>query len=138
MEVIVALILFKINTKEAAQALWSKYPSMTALPVNSVVGSVTRMSKSTILVKGYAISGGGVSVARVDLSVDEGLSWSPAQITYQTGKWSWTLWEAVVADVGESGEVMSRATDEKGTTQAKDGQWNLRGVAFNGWGRRKW
>jgi sulfite oxidase len=128
----------QINTKEAAGPLWSKYPAMTALPVNSVVGSVKRTAPSTILVKGYAISGGGAKVVRVDLSVNHGVTWSPAQITYQEGKWSWSLWEASIANAEESGEVFSRATDENGQTQDKEGQWNLRGVAFTPWGRRKW
>jgi sulfite oxidase len=111
---------------------------MTALPVNSVIGSVTRIPPSGIIVKGYAVSSGGGSVVRVELSLDGGSTWRAAKITYQTGKWSWTLWEAKIMDAGETGEVYSRATDEKGDVQEREGRWNVRGVAYNAWGHKGW
>ncbi|KAI0925841.1 hypothetical protein AcV5_008464 [Taiwanofungus camphoratus] len=74
----------EIESKAQAASLWSKYPSITSLPVNSVVASVTRMSPTSVLVKGYAIGGGSdLKVVHVEVSIDEGLTWQPAKITYQ-------------------------------------------------------
>ncbi|KAF8876735.1 Oxidoreductase, molybdopterin-binding domain-containing protein [Infundibulicybe gibba] len=103
-----------VDSKEAAKPLWSKYPSMTALPLNSVVASVTPTSPGAVHVKGYAIPGP------------------------DRGRWSWTLWEAELAGVGENGTVHSRAIDTKGLMQDQNGAWNMRGVAFNAWGVGKW
>ncbi|KAJ7475668.1 Oxidoreductase, molybdopterin-binding domain-containing protein [Mycena latifolia] len=135
----------EVDSKAAALPLWSKYPSMTALPLNSVVASVTAtpMPSSglvSLYVKGYALPGplscGRVSA--VEVSVDEGATWISATITYQEGKWSWTLWELVVDGVASTGTVYSRAKDEMGGVQKREGNWNLRGVAFTGWSSRKW
>lgn len=134
-----------MDSKAKALTLWSKYPSMTALPLNSVVASVTPtpMPDSplfSIYVKGYALPGqlSGGNVSAVEVSVDEGASWTAAAITYQEGKWSWTLWEVSVDGVPPTGTVYARAKDEVGGVQPREGNWNLRGVAFNAWGVGHW
>lgn len=119
---------------------WSKYPAMKSLPLNSVVASVTRQ-EDTLVVKGYATASyePNVNIASVHVSVDDGQSWVPAEVSYQEGRWSWTLWEARITGItAQSGEVLSRATDTTGEEQPEQCTWNLRGVAYNGWGRKAW
>ncbi|KAH9847232.1 molybdopterin binding oxidoreductase [Lenzites betulinus] len=128
----------EIDTKEKARPMWSKFPSLTTLPLNSVVGSVTRKEPDAISVKGYAIGSGDVQVANVEVSTDDGATWHDARITYQEGKWSWTLWEALLEHVPVSGVVYSRATNRHDEVQQRSGKWNMRGVAYNPWGRGKW
>ncbi|KAI0761002.1 molybdopterin binding oxidoreductase [Trametes elegans] len=128
----------EVDTKEKAGPIWSKVPALTSLPLNSVVASVIRRDIDSMLVKGYAIGCGNVQVAKVEVSIDDGASWRDARITYQEGKWSWTLWEALLEHVPDSGVVYSRATDVQGRVQERSGKWNMRGVAYNPWGRRKW
>lgn len=128
----------QIDSKEKAAPVWSKIPSLTTLPLNSVVGSVTRQGPNAILVKGYAIGSGDVQVAKVELTTDDGKTWHEAHITYQEGRWSWTLWEALLEPVPDSGVVYSRATDVRGCVQAREGRWNMRGVAYNPWGVGRW
>lgn len=118
--------------------MWSKFPSLTTLPLNSVVGSVTRKEPDAISVKGYAIGSGDVQVAKVEVSTDDGATWHDARIAYQEGKWSWTLWEALLEHVPESGVVYSRATNCHDEVQQRSGKWNMRGVAYNPWGRGQW
>ncbi|TFK70299.1 molybdopterin binding oxidoreductase [Pluteus cervinus] len=127
-----------VETKAAAALLWDKFPSMTYLPLNSVVGSITRLPENRIQVKGYAMPGSSGNVSRVEVTVDGGETWEKARTTYQHGKWSWTLWDVEVNGVGESGTLYSRAVDESGDVQRREGVWNLRGVAYSAWGVGKW
>jgi len=125
-------------TKEAANLLWCKYPAMTALPLNSVVAQAMHVADNTLYVKGYAIPADSGNVQAVEITLDEGKTWQPTKITYQEGSWSWTLWEAEIACSADNGVLYSRAVDAAGNVQPQEGTWNLRGVAYNGWGVRSW
>lgn len=128
-----------IETKADAKDVWSKYPAIESLPLNSVVAlAVHHPSSSSLFVKGYAVPGSSGNVASVQVSINNGESWVPAKITYQKGRWSWTLWEVKVTDVPQSGTVFSRAIDELGRVQNKECVWNMRGVAYNAWGHKSW
>ncbi|KAH9944981.1 molybdopterin binding oxidoreductase [Epithele typhae] len=140
-----------VNSKEQAAPEWPKIPSLTTLPVNSVVAltsvrpsrSPSEPDRQALYVQGYAIACGAVQIAAVDVSLDDGATWAPARITYQEGRWSWTLWEASLplplgSPHARAGVVLSRATDRDGRGQERDGVWNFRGVAYNPWGRRAW
>jgi sulfite oxidase len=138
-----------VSSKEEALPLWRKYPSMTQMPLNSVIASIAPIhdvstgSKAPIKlhVTGYAIKGSAGPVVEVEVSSDLGESWCKATITYQEGKWSWTLWELTLT-IDESATkhrtLYSRARDADGNVQTKDAHWNIRGVAYNAWGRGKW
>jgi len=126
-----------VESKESAKTLWAKYPSMTALPLNSVIGVATR-TENTLYVKGYAIPGACGNVQAVEITIDAGKTWQSARVVYQEGKWSWTLWEAEVGGVEQCGRVYCRAIDSEGNLQPQQGTWNLRGVAYNGWGVKDW
>jgi sulfite oxidase len=133
-----AQISIQVETPEAAREEWKKYPPLTSLPINSVVASILKISDTSILVKGYALPGSLGNIDTVEITVDDGKTWEPARITYQEGKWSWTLWEIYLNNVGGSGIVKSRAVDTNGTSQPKDSAWNFRGVAYNPWGVLSW
>lgn len=72
-----------------------------------------------IKVAGYALSGGGRGIERVDISVDGGKTWVEAQRYQKTNvlyasddmnsdKWAWVLFEAVV-DIPEDAEIIAKA-----------------------------
>ena len=98
----------------------------------------------TVTVKGYAWSGGGNGIVRVDVSVDGGTTWQDAtlkKIDQQPGRgWAWALWECEVEiPKGHTGpiDVVAKAMDESCNTQPEraEGIWNLRGVCCNTWPR---
>jgi sulfite oxidase len=56
--------------------------------------------------QGYAYSGGGRGIIRVDVSIDGGKSWNTATLTEGSDQpidkaWAWTFWEIDV-DIPES------------------------------------
>ncbi|KAH7884366.1 Oxidoreductase, molybdopterin-binding domain-containing protein [Phlebopus sp. FC_14] len=151
-----------VTNKDVAdsQDWWSRVPAMQHLSCNSVVANVRRLAPSCpdevqLKVTGYAYS--YCPISRVEISVDGGVTWKEAKITYQEGQWSWTLWEGEIdidadedglsdmlagLDISEDGKgrrkrkliVRSRAIDSDGNVQNTECRWNLRGVGFCGAG----
>lgn len=101
---------------------------------------------NTIKVRGYAWSGAGVPIARVDVSAD-GASWTVARVTATevrpSGRvWAWTLWEADVPVPEENKKkagplrIVCKAMDAASNTQPENVAtvWNFRGLNCNSWG----
>lgn len=97
-------------------------------------------------VKGYAYSGGGRGIVRVDVSIDGGKTWKTASLKGGSEQplnraWAWTLWECdfklTGEDVGKKLEIISKATDASYNVQpdTTEGVWNLRGINNNSWHR---
>lgn len=119
-------------------------PSIQELPVNSAIlshktGDV--VTSDSVNLSGYAISGGGREIHRVEVTTDQGSSWTQADITHllpsPSGKtWTWTHWKAQVA-LESQGEVTAcvRAVDAGYNTQPKSLEevWNFRGLLNNSW-----
>lgn len=130
---------------DAAEKYWSSTAPMYDMPINSVVGvpmdneTVYLSSSGVVHVKGYAVPHGvDGPITRVQVSTDNGKSWVDAKIGNddQQGKWCWVLWEVFVCmQPGTGREILSRAFDKGGNSQAEHSQWNLRGVGYNGYGR---
>lgn len=139
------------DSKEKAEEWWGRVSALQDMPVNSVIAvpksgsTVQRDEAGTVEVRGYALPGGADGpVVRVEVSVDGGHSWKDAELVKAYGgenakdvelKWAWTIWRArVKVDKGTGIKIFSRATDKSGSTQQKCSEWNLRGVAYNGYG----
>lgn len=124
-------------------------PSLQEQPVQSAImipknGSAVHPGPN--MVQGYAYSGGGRGIVRVDVSSDGGKSWKTA--TLNAGKeqpldraWAWTFWDCVV-DIPECSEtetvqIICKATDASYNVQPETvaGIWNLRGINNNAWHR---
>ena len=97
--------------------------------------------------RGYAYSGGGRGIVRVDVSIDGGKHWQTATLTEGNQQpvnraWAWTFWECDV-DIPDSSEnpleLICKATDASYNVQPDGlaGIWNLRGINNNSWHRVK-
>eukprot|EP01051_Picozoa_sp_SAG22_P003114 SAG22_NODE_147_length_17533_cov_46.384536_13_plen_398_part_00 len=95
-------------------------------------------------IKGYAYSGGGRKVTRVELSFDLGLSWHLAKLSHpeveqshaprQNSKyWCWCFFEYTVETISlvQCKEIRSRAWDEASNCQPANLTWNLMGMGNN-------
>jgi len=107
-----------------------------------------------VAVAGYAYSGGGRAVARVDVSLDGGRTWDQAELVPDRAggsrRWAWTRWRyagrllpsAADGGGGRSGpgrcaEIVVKATDEAYNTQPEhqSSVYNVRGNLATGWHR---
>ncbi|KAK9797815.1 hypothetical protein WJX73_000824 [Symbiochloris irregularis] len=85
---------------------WSSAPAIQETNVTSAIVSPSPNDSiegptDVVSVKGWAFSGGGQAVIRVDVSADGGATWTSAELNPVSGKtlrraWAWTLWEAEV------------------------------------------
>ena len=90
------------------------------------------LTAGVCVLDGRAWSGFG-AVERVDVSVDGGASWQPAELAPASDSpYAWTGWRYVwEAALGEA-ELLCRATDAAGNVQPIEAPWNLGGYANNG------
>ena len=99
--------------------------------ITNVMNGEKLMPGKPVIVRGIAM-GGDNGVARVDFSSNGGLSWTPAKLGKDTGKYGFRQWEARVAKpkVGKM-VLMSRCTSTSGQTQSMNPNWNPEGLARN-------
>lgn len=121
--------------------------SIQEMPVQSIIVSPkpgATVELDDLELKGFAWSGGGRSIVRVDVSLDGGKTWIEAEAKegkeqHPTRAWAWTFWEATVPIppelIGKEIDVLCRATDSSYNTQPERPEpiWNLRGLNCNCW-----
>ncbi|KAK1264033.1 Nitrate reductase [NADH] 1 [Acorus gramineus] len=109
------------------------------LPINSVT------SQRGYTMKGYAYSGGGKKVTRVEVTLDGGENWLVCDLDHpekpnKYGKyWCWCFWslELEVLDLLGAKEIAVRAWDQTHNTQPEKLIWNVMGMMNNCWFRVK-
>ncbi len=90
-------------------------------------------------VGGYAYTGGGRKVTRVEISLDKGVSWQLAEIDRKEKPnaygmyWCWIWWtlKLRVVDLIGRKEIWCRAWDAASNTQPLNPTWNLLGMGTN-------
>ncbi|KAJ4210769.1 hypothetical protein NW759_013073 [Fusarium solani] len=156
---------------------WDTAPAIQELPVQSAITTCklgdwsgpdkdsSEAHTKTAALTGYAYSGGGRSIIRVDVSLDNGKTWSQASILPDCttkdgapspclghGSWAWRRWKfdghvplnAFEGDETSKGEkrcatFVVKATDESYNTQPEShaATWNIRGNLATAWHRMK-
>ena len=114
--------------------------SLGPAPITSAILSPEdgeRLAGGTARVRGYALSGDGRGVARVDVSADGGVSWQQADLGEDLGPWAWRLWNADVTVPEGDTVIVSRAWDTSASSQPSDPAtlWNPKGYMNTAWGR---
>uniref|UniRef100_A0A0R3RK36 sulfite oxidase n=1 Tax=Elaeophora elaphi TaxID=1147741 RepID=A0A0R3RK36_9BILA len=116
-------------------------PSIQEYPVQSAFcfpATPTKISRSNgqFDVMGYAWSGGGRGIIRVEVSIDGGETWQAAQLDHM---WSWTFFKSTIKipDGVKKLDLVCKATDRSYNTQpdTSRGIWNIRGLLNNAWHR---
>ncbi|KAG2659404.1 hypothetical protein PVAP13_1KG354600 [Panicum virgatum] len=107
------------------------------LPINAAT------TQSAYTVRGFAYSGAGKKVTRVEVTLDGGETWllcaldHPEKPTKFGKYWCWCFWsvDVEVADLLASREIAVRAWDQSLNTQPENLTWNLMGMMTNCWFR---
>jgi sulfite oxidase len=91
------------------------------------------VASGPVEVRGYAFAGGERYVARVDVSLDGGASWSQAELLEDLGPWAWRHWRTTVELAPGEHEILVRAWDSSAATQPEDeaALWNPKGYVNN-------
>jgi sulfite oxidase len=136
---------------------WSSAPAIQETPVQSAITSLRNISyhspadrktlqvygleEDAVEVQGYAFSGGGRKIVRVDVSADEGRSWQQAEILPDDAQghksWAWRRWKLVLPK-RLAGKVFAvKAIDEGYNVQpdSYEPHYNFRGNLTVGWHR---
>jgi sulfite oxidase len=114
--------------------------SLSSLALNCDILDPTdgdHVPAGALTIRGYGIAGDGRTVARIDVSLDDGLSWQQADLHPAPGKWSWRPWSLKV-EVGPGPlRITARAWDDAGALQPESAAslWNPRGYGNTAWAR---
>ncbi len=105
-----------------------------AMPVKSLITTPETglsIAGRNLSVVGHAWAGDN-SVARVDVSIDFGATWQPAELRDPPNRYAWQRWSAKL-EFRRKGyyKVCARATDDKGTSQPFAVAWNPKGYLNN-------
>lgn len=117
---------------------WSEQGPIYRMPLNSVIclpGAGAKVKSGPVMVSGYALPPGRpeATVAKIEVSANDGKTWTTADITSPVRANCWVLWRAAVS-VPDGGEnLIVRATDSRGHTQPRKVDWNQKGYLFNAW-----
>jgi sulfite oxidase len=129
---------------------WSKAKSIQEMPITSAITYISNPSNPSdakpeisapLQVEGYAYSGGGREIIRVDISMDNGRTWDQAELLDDAGKgskaWCWKRWRYEGLKREGKTTVLVKATDEAYNTQPEsyDAIWNARGNLATAWHR---
>ncbi|XP_070573052.1 sulfite oxidase-like [Ptychodera flava] len=122
-----------------------EYPVQSAICV-PVDGTKVPAGNKEINLRGYAWSGGGRGILRVDVSIDGGQTWHRADLHQEpqpySRNWAWTLWDInIPIPENHKGplDLVCKAVDSAYNVQPNsfDGHWNFRGVLANAWSHAK-
>lgn len=108
---------------------------LTGLIVKSIISAPTENTTiktgNVLRVMGWAWAGES-NITRVDISFDNGTTWTPAKLGREQARYAWRQFEYEWRPVRPgSFLVMARATDDKGRVQPVAPTWNPSGYLWN-------
>ncbi len=98
--------------------------------ITSVAEDGKIKARKTTKLKGIAFDG-GKGIREVALSVDNGITWTPARLGKDLGKYSFREWTLPVKLAPGIYDVRVRATNNAGETQPMEPRWNPAGYLRN-------
>jgi DMSO/TMAO reductase YedYZ molybdopterin-dependent catalytic subunit/mono/diheme cytochrome c family protein len=115
-----------VSARETAPLQGLVVKSLITRPLDGAL-----VAPGTTMIAGYAWAGED-RIARVEISIDDGVSWKAARLTGQQIRYAWRRFE-YAADLvdGSAHTIRSRATDARGDMQPLAPAWNPSGYLWN-------
>ncbi len=100
-----------------------------------LAGDDDEIPAGPLTIRGWALAGDGRTVARVDVSLDDGRNWQQANLEPAISRWAWRQWSITVETQRGPLSVTARAWDDTGVTHPESpaSLWNPRGYGNNAW-----
>ncbi|CAG8680850.1 16968_t:CDS:1 [Funneliformis caledonium] len=112
--------------------------SAIAAPAHDEIIPFSRLTNnSEYTLKGYAYTGGGRKVTRVEITLDDGKYWFLADlydpVEHNGRSWCWTFWSLTIPTHSflRCKEFRVRAWDSAHNSQPEDPTWNVMGMMNN-------
>ncbi|MFN9373191.1 MAG: sulfite oxidase [Planctomycetaceae bacterium] len=130
---------YKLLTADTPDALTAAHP-IHEYVLNSVIAPPEgglRPQDGYVTLRGFALAGGtaGTSLRRVEVSADDGQTWTAARVVSPTREYCWVLWQATLPVTPQTRSVCVRAADSTGQIQPREMVRNLKGYQYNAWHR---
>ena len=106
---------------------------VTGLSVKSVIsGPLDGASVKPGRVAAHGAAWAGeADIVKVEISLDDGATWSPATLGQEKSKYEWRLWSYSWNAKRGDYTIKSRATDSQGRVQPSEAVWNPSGYLYN-------
>ena len=136
---------------------WDRAVSIQEMPVQSAMTTLTEVPRNrlsdnrlaqvygleedSVAIQGYAYSGGGRKIVRVDVSPDNGRTWQQAQLLNSEAKgakaWCWAQWQIAFEKHEVEQAFLVKAVDESYNSQpdSYSAQYNFEGNLTTAWQR---
>lgn len=126
---------------------WNAAPSIQETPVQSAITHMHRTEGNgesrDVVIEGYAFSGGGRKIIRVDISTDDGRTWNQAEMNVDpvnngVWDWSWKRWRYTIPEkklIGATVVVKAIDNSYNGQPESHEPTYNLRGNLTSAWHR---
>lgn len=140
----------QVGLETAEQSEWWTKPEFVLYDqvINSVIASPAHeewleISDGTFEISGFAYTGGGRVINRVEISLDNGRLWTLMQCTFPRDSvsdlghksYAWCHWSGSVSifSLVRAKSIVVRAWDQSNHCQPRDRTWNVLGMLNNSW-----
>ena len=119
---------------------WTESGPIYRYPINGAIATPqagVTVPAGRLDVSGYVLPTGrpGARAQRIELSVNNGATWTAAKTTGQDSDFCWQLWKARVKVSSQTTSLIMRAFDSSGGFMPQRVGWNAKGYLQNSWYR---
>jgi len=131
----IAYKVLPLNIKDASKIDSSNISTMQEMPIQSAITNIEK-DDDKYIISGYAYTGSGDEIAKVEISNDNGITWNKTELNKELNKnqkhWAWTIWK-IKMNISDNPCFICRTFDVNGAKQPLNisDKWNLRGLNNN-------